>query len=157
MLSSSKFRFLALLFSAILALSACGSSDASASPTDADEAEELADTDAQDDVNDEAPETTAAPETTTAAPETTTTTEAPETTTTEAPVVAVDGAALYESNCSRCHQSDGSGARGPNIQGRTATAPIETIVVNGRGAMPSFPNLSGAEVSAIANHVVTAF
>ena len=150
MLSSSKFRFLALLFSAILALSACGSSDASASPTAADEAEELADTDAQDDVNDEAPETTAAPETTT-------TTEAPETTTTEAPVVAVDGAALYESNCSRCHQSDGSGARGPNIQGRTATAPIETIVVNGRGGMPSFPNLSGAEVSAIANHVVTAF
>ena len=77
------------------------------------------------------------------------------TTTTMPPVLpAADGAALYESNCSRCHQSDGSGRIGPNIQGVTLTEFVERNVRTGPGAMPAFPELSDAEVAAITSHVV---
>ena len=67
---------------------------------------------------------------------------------------APDGTALYESNCARCHQSDGSGRIGPNLQGVTLTGFVERVVRTGPGPMPAFPQLSDAEVAAIANHVV---
>ena len=82
----------------------------------------------------------------------TTTTEAT-TTTTEAvtTVPVIDGGAIYEQNCARCHSSDGSGGRGPNIQGVTDTASVVNIVTSGRLGMPSFNNsLSGPEIDAVA-------
>ena len=77
------------------------------------------------------------------------------TTTTAAPgALALDGASLYESNCSRCHRSDGSGRIGPNLLGVTLTGFVERVVRTGPGEMPAFPELTDAEVTAIASHVV---
>ena len=81
--------------------------------------------------------------------------ESAATTTTAAPrALALDGTSLYESNCSRCHRSDGSGRIGPNLQGVTLTSFVERVVRTGPGEMPAFPDLSDDEVSAIASHVV---
>ena len=77
------------------------------------------------------------------------------TTTAAAPgALVLDGAALYESNCSRCHRSDGSGRIGPNLQGVTLTSFVERVLRTGPGEMPAFSDLSDAEVTAIASHVV---
>ena len=76
------------------------------------------------------------------------------TTTTTAPEAIPDGASLYESNCSRCHRSDGSGRIGPNLQGVTLTEFVERVVRAGPGEMPAFADLTDAEVTAIASHVV---
>lgn len=104
-----------------------------------------------------AAETTAAP--TTAPPETTTTTEPTQTT---EPTSAVDGMAVYEANCSRCHGSDGSGGRGPSLVGIAEEQPdpqdaiIQTI--NGGSGMPSFSDkLSEAEIVAAVDYLREAF
>ena len=82
----------------------------------------------------------------------TTTTEAATTTTEEVVVVpVVNGGAIYEQSCARCHSSDGTGGIGPNIQGIGDPGFVANIVTNGRRGMPSFGNsLSGAEIDAVA-------
>ncbi len=91
--------------------------------------------------------------------ETTTTTEAePDETTTTADAGEIDGQALYEANCARCHSSDGSGGRGPNLIG-LATEKRDSaigIVTDGSSGMPSFgARLSEAEIAAIVDHLYT--
>ena len=79
--------------------------------------------------------------------------EVPESSTVpEAP--APDGAALYASNCAFCHGADGSGRSSSGIQG-VAEATTQSATINGRAQMPSFPDLSGAQVAAIASHVAS--
>ena len=106
-----------------------------------------------------AAETTAAP--TTAAPETTAapdTTAAPEST----EAGPADGMAVYEANCSRCHGSDGSGGRGPSLQGIADEQPDPqdaiTQTINGGNGMPSFGDkLSEAEIVAAVDYLREAF
>lgn len=98
-------------------------------------------------------------------------TEAPETTT-EPPVSedppaeetgdSADGMALYEANCSRCHESDGTGSRGPSLLGiadRDAdrSRSISQITNGGRN-MPAFGDqLSEPEITAIIDYTFEAF
>ncbi len=121
----------------------------------------------------DAAETTAAPETTaaetkaepeaTAAPETTAVpeeTEAPEDT--EAPAGDVDGMAIYEANCARCHGSDGTGGRGPSLIEHIANHPDKAsdigIVTIGGENMPSFGDkLSEAEIVAVIDYAYETF
>ena len=158
-------RLLSLLLALALFAVACGSATDVAGDV-ADAVDDAVD-DVAEVVEDDEPEEA---ETTTEAPvEETTTTEAPETTTTEAEAeeepaeevedgaVAIDGEAIYQSSCSRCHGNEGQGGRGPNIQGIGDREPIEdgiTIVTNGRGSMPSFGNsLSTDEIQAVVDFV----
>ena len=68
--------------------------------------------------------------------------------------MTVNGAALFESSCARCHGADGSGRSSVNIQGVSVGVTTQAIRT-GPGSMPAFPNLSDAEVLAIAQHVGT--
>ena len=103
----------------------------------------------------------------------TTTTEA-ETATTEAAVeeepaeestvdaTPIDGQALYESNCARCHGSDGIGTRGPDLIDINFNVPDQQVaidqVVNGGGGMPSFgERFSEDEVQAVIDYVYASF
>ena len=109
---------------------------------------------------DEAPDTTEAPvEETTTVPAT----EAPE------PVedgngasTPVDGQAIYEANCARCHADDGSGGRGPSLQGIATEQPdtaggIEQVI-NGGGGMPAFGSqLNPEEIEAVIDYVWATF
>jgi cytochrome c6 len=63
---------------------------------------------------------------------------------------ASPGAAVFASNCARCHGSDGGGGLGPQLSdGKVAddlTAAEEVrVVTNGRGGMPSFGDALTAE------------
>lgn len=72
---------------------------------------------------------------------------------------APDGAKLFDSNCSACHGSDGSGALGvPLIKQKFATLTddylIKTIRYGRPGrVMPAFETLSDAQVEAIVLHL----
>lgn len=101
--------------------------------------------------------------------EETDTTEAPvEETTTEAPVEEtvpagpVDGETIFESNCARCHGSDGTGGRGPSLVG-IATEQPDTAggiaqVENGGGGMPAFANtLTAEEIEAAVDYAWATF
>ena len=131
---------------------------------ESDDDEATTTTEAAEEEEAEAPETTttteAAEETTTteAAPETTTTTEAEE----EVPAVTIDGQAIYEANCTRCHGAEGQGGRGPSLQGIAAEQPDQSAgiaqVVNGGGGMPAFGNsLSAEEIQATIDYVWDTF
>ena len=169
-----KNRFLVpLVLTFALIAAACGSSVDSAEDIvdDAVEAvEETVDETVEDESDDDEATTTteaaeeeeaeAAEETTTteAAPETTTTTEAEE----EVPAVTIDGQAIYEANCTRCHGAEGQGGRGPSLQGIAAEQPDQSAgiaqVVNGGGGMPAFGNsLSAEEIQATIDYVWDTF
>ena len=71
-----------------------------------------------------------------------------------------DGAKLFAQNCSACHQLTGKGIPGafpalagdPFVQG--PPKPIELLLLNGRGGMPTFrAELSNQEIAAILTHV----
>jgi len=70
------------------------------------------------------------------------------------------GRQLYLTNCAICHGDDLSGAP-PQIPslvslgGKKAAREIGAIVRQGAGRMPSYPNLKEAEVSAIAQYVLS--
>lgn len=131
--------------------------------TEAAEAAEEATTTAAPETTTEAPTTTVA-ETTTAAPETTEAAEpAEEEADTGAEAVEVNGQAIYESNCSRCHASDGTGGRGPSLVGIADKRDGDTsgaidLVTNGGRQMPSFGgSLSEAEVIAVVDFAFSAW
>ncbi|OGW34238.1 MAG: hypothetical protein A2010_01370 [Nitrospirae bacterium GWD2_57_9] len=66
------------------------------------------------------------------------------------PAPTLDGAALYTTNCGRCHGSLAtSGKRG------TTAAKIQTAINNNAGGMGSLSNLTALEVQAIANALGT--
>ena len=109
--------------------------------------------------------TTAAVSTTTEPPATTESTSAPTTPEAAAAPASVppepepepepaapNGSALYASRCSSCHGGSGQGSSSVNIQG-TPEGRTQNATINGRSQMPAFPDLSAAEVAAIAAHV----
>ena len=101
------------------------------------------------------------------------------TTTTEAPVeeepeveepaeeeaveaTPIDGQAIYESNCARCHGADGIGTRGPDLIDINTNVPDQQVsidqVINGGGTMPSFgARLSEDEIQATVDYVYATF
>ncbi len=72
---------------------------------------------------------------------------------------APDGKALYEANCSACHQSEGKGGIGlpltEEILSQLSDDYIAKTIRNGRPGriMPSFVALSDAQVKAILNYI----
>ena len=71
---------------------------------------------------------------------------------------------LYEDNCSACHQVSGKGIKGafpaltasPLVNG--PSAPLVTIVLNGRAGMPAFKDdISDADLAAIMTYVRTSW
>ena len=97
-------------------------------------------------------------------PATTETTTAELTTTVESDtsIVEIDGMAIFESNCVRCHRSDGSGGRGPSLIGKAdetddLAEEIEQIT-NGGGGMPAWgTRLSAEEILAVIEYYRTTF
>jgi len=101
-------------------------------------------------------------ETTTAVQTTSTTTSTTEAPTTSATPGSLDGMALFEANCSRCHGSNGAGTRGPSLLGIAAAHPeVQTEInqiINGGDRMPSFGDkLSEPEILAIVGYYRSAF
>ena len=73
---------------------------------------------------------------------------------------AQDGAAMFATNCSACHQERGQGIAGafPALAGNAfVQGPGDLVaktVINGRGGMPSFRNdLTDAQIAAILSFV----
>jgi mono/diheme cytochrome c family protein len=110
----------------------------------------------------ETSESTDPPQTTqtTVPPESTETTET--TATTEGVEPAVNGQEVFESNCARCHSADGSGGRGPSLQGLAIEQPDQAgaiaQVTNGGRRMPSFGDkLETDEIQAAVDYIYTTF
>lgn len=74
----------------------------------------------------------------------------------------IDGQALYESNCTRCHGAEGQGGRGPSLQGIAVEQPDQTDginqVINGGGGMPAFgESLTIEEIEATIDYIWETF
>lgn len=75
----------------------------------------------------------------------------------------VSGSELFENNCARCHGSDGTGGKGPNLASakkqakwKESDAKIIKKITNGGFIMPSFgKKLKTEEIQAIADYVRT--
>jgi len=73
------------------------------------------------------------------------------------------GEAIYNANCSGCHQKDGSGIPGvfPAMKGSTITnGPASdhlNIVINGKGGMPAFKMLGDADLASVITYERRAF
>jgi quinoprotein glucose dehydrogenase len=72
---------------------------------------------------------------------------------------AVNGAKLYQLNCAACHGADKSGNHDGsypslvNVEKRLTKEQIQTILQKGKGMMPSFSHISGAEKSLIIDFI----
>jgi mono/diheme cytochrome c family protein len=74
----------------------------------------------------------------------------------------VNGAAIFDQQCARCHGDKGEGGVGPKLNGgsvtrRFATADAELVIVKGgEGGMPAFGNrLSPDELKAVVDFTRT--
>ncbi len=67
---------------------------------------------------------------------------------------ASNGSTLYFSNCQTCHGTSGGGSIGPDIRS-SSDQQIYEATVNGKGSMPSFPNLTDQEIEDIASYIET--
>ncbi len=57
---------------------------------------------------------------------------------------------VYAANCASCHGASGRGGIGPNLhESRLSRAALQSVIQNGKGSMPAFPNIKGAELSAL--------
>lgn len=57
---------------------------------------------------------------------------------------------VYAANCASCHGAGGRGGIGPNLHGsRLSRAALKSVIQNGKGSMPAFPNIKGAELEAL--------
>ena len=81
-----------------------------------------------------------------------------------APALAATPSALYNDNCSACHQTTGKGVKGafpalagsPLVQG--ASAPLTATVLAGRAGMPAFKDdLSDLELASVLTYVRTSW
>lgn len=109
-----------------------------------------------------APETSQAAETSEPVSETAAPADSEPSTTTEPVAAGVDGQEVYESNCARCHGADGSGGRGPSLQGLAIEEPdpadaIEQTIEGG-GGMPAFgARLDADEINAAVAYIYATF
>ena len=67
---------------------------------------------------------------------------------------AASGAGLYERNCSGCHGADRKGAPPEfpglaNVGSQLTSPELSSVIANGRGRMPGFPQLRAAEMEAL--------
>lgn len=85
---------------------------------------------------------------------TTTSTPAATTAATPAPVPG-SGAAVFAANCSGCHGDHGQGLIGPSQQADAFPSLVAGMVRRGGISMPAFPQLSAAQVDAVATYVAT--
>jgi cytochrome c oxidase subunit 2 len=72
------------------------------------------------------------------------------------------GAKVYAANCQACHQASGQGVKGafPPLDGSAVvmnTPQQIAILLNGKGAMPSWKGLSDVELAAVATYVKNAW
>jgi cytochrome c oxidase subunit 2 len=68
------------------------------------------------------------------------------------------GAKIYAANCQACHQANGQGVKGafPTLEGSPVVMNKElqvAILLNGKGAMPPWKQLSDIELAAVATYV----
>jgi len=75
-------------------------------------------------------------------------------------LAAPTGAVLFAQNCSACHQAAGQGVPGayPALAGNTFVRgdpkTVASVVLHGRGGMPSFSDdLSNADIAAVLTYV----
>ena len=75
-----------------------------------------------------------------------------------------DGKALFGQSCAACHQATGRGIPGafPALAGDAFVVgpggPVASVVLNGRGGMPTFgKDLSNEEIAAILSYVRTSW
>lgn len=74
--------------------------------------------------------------------------------------VAITGAGLYTSNCSACHGKDRAGNHDGsypsliNIEKRLSAEKISTLLLTGKGMMPSFSHISAAERKAVTSYLL---
>jgi cytochrome c oxidase subunit 2 len=77
--------------------------------------------------------------------------------------LVANGEAIYNANCSGCHQKDGSGIPGvfPAMKGSIVTnGPASdhlNIVINGKGGMPAFKMLGDADLASVITYERRAF
>lgn len=135
-------------------------------PSETDEATAASDTPTESETSTTEAETTTtvASTTTVAEVDTTTTTEADVDTSTTTTSLAsdIDGMAVFESNCARCHGSDGGGGRGPSLVIHLAETDDpeadRTQIVEGGNGMPAFGNrLTAEEIDAVLGYLDAAF
>lgn len=72
------------------------------------------------------------------------------------------GEKVYAANCQACHQASGKGVQGtfPALDGSKVVADQSaqmTILLNGKGAMPSWKTLSDVELAAVATYTKNAW
>ena len=69
---------------------------------------------------------------------------------------AADGAAIFASNCTRCHGQDAKGGNGPDLTHETDQAKVVDHVTNGGQRMPPFGGqLSADQISAVVQYVLS--
>ncbi|BDP41738.1 cytochrome c family protein [Deinococcus aetherius] len=60
------------------------------------------------------------------------------------------GLGVYAANCASCHGPNGQGGLGPNLRASTLSREaLRGVIVNGKGAMPAYPNLKPDELNAL--------
>jgi cytochrome c551 len=74
-------------------------------------------------------------------------------------VEEIDAAAIFSSNCARCHGADRSGRNGPALLPDRLTKDASTYqatITNGSGPMPAFGSrLSADEISALVEFILS--
>ncbi|HEX5324493.1 MAG TPA: cytochrome c [Capsulimonadaceae bacterium] len=73
------------------------------------------------------------------------------------PAMLATGGQLFKASCAGCHGPTGAGVNGPNLHHlRIPDQRIESIIKNGKGAMPAFGSLySDSQIGDIAAFVRT--
>ncbi len=62
------------------------------------------------------------------------------------------GSQVYAESCASCHGAGGRGGIGPNLHdSRLNRASLQAVIQNGKGSMPAFPTLKGAQLQALLN------
>ncbi|WP_102124913.1 c-type cytochrome [Deinococcus planocerae] len=60
------------------------------------------------------------------------------------------GLKVYAANCASCHGPNGQGGLGPSLRVSTLSRDaLRSVIVNGKGAMPAYPNLKPDELNAL--------